>query len=103
MADSSRKIQVAVVDDHTLLRNALAKLIDSFEHFSVYFQAENGEELKEKLKKKYIPDIVLLDVNMPGMNGFETAEWLLKNHPQVKVLALSMFSDENTIIRMLKL
>ena len=103
MADSSRKIQVAVVDDHTLLRNALAKLIDSFEHFSVYFQAENGEELKEKLKKKYIPDIVLLDVNMPGMNGFETAEWLFKNHPQVKVLALSMFSDENTIIRMLKL
>lgn len=103
MADSSRKIQVAVVDDHTLLRNALAKLIDSFEHFSVYFQAENGEELKEKLKKRYIPDIVLLDVNMPGMNGFETAEWLFKNHPQVKVLALSMFSDENTIIRMLKL
>ncbi|HRQ51811.1 MAG TPA: response regulator transcription factor, partial [Agriterribacter sp.] len=44
-----------------------------------------------------------LDVNMPGMNGFETAEWLFRNHPQIKVLALSMFSDENTIIRMLKL
>ncbi len=103
MADSSKKIQVAVVDDHTLLRNALAKLIDSFDHFSAFFQAENGEELKEKLKKKYIPDIILLDVNMPGMNGFETAEWLFRNHPQIKVLALSMFSDENTIIRMLKL
>lgn len=102
MADSDKKIQVAVVDDHTLLRNALAKLIDSFDHFSVFFQAENGEELKEKLKRKYIPDIILLDVNMPGMNGFETAEWLFKNHPQIKVLALSMFSDENTIIRMLK-
>ncbi|HTN05406.1 response regulator transcription factor [Agriterribacter sp.] len=103
MADSDNKIQVAVVDDHTLLRNALAKLIDSFDQFSTFFQAENGEELKEKLKRKLIPDIILLDVNMPGMNGFETAEWLFKNHPQIKVLALSMFSDETTIIRMLKL
>ncbi|MCO5239580.1 MAG: response regulator transcription factor [Chitinophagaceae bacterium] len=103
MADSTKKIEVAIVDDHTLLRNALAKLIDSFEDFSVLFQAENGEELKEKLSRKLIPDIILLDVNMPGMNGFETAEWLFRNHPQVRILALSMFSDENTIIRMLKL
>ena len=85
------------------MRNALAKLIDSFENFSVFFEAENGDELKEILNKKRIPDIILLDVNMPGMNGFATAEWLYKNYPQIKVLALSMLSDENTIIRMLKL
>ena len=103
MSDSIKKIHVAVVDDHTLLRNALAKLIDSFDNFSVFFEAQNGEELKEKLRKRLIPEIILLDVNMPGMNGFETAEWLFKNHPQIKILALSMFSDENTIIRMLKL
>lgn len=103
MTDGNKKIQVAVVDDHTLLRNALAKLIDSFENFSVFFEAENGDELKEILNKKRIPDIILLDVNMPGMNGFATAEWLYKNYPQIKVLALSMLSDENTIIRMLKL
>lgn len=101
--DNNQRIQVAIVDDHTLLRNALAKLIDSFEHFSVHFEAANGEELKHILTKKSIPDIILLDVNMPGMNGFETAEWLYKNYPQVKVLALSMLSDESTIIRMLKL
>lgn len=103
MKDNTNKTRVAVVDDHTLLRNALAKLIDSFEQFYVYFEAENGEDLKVKIKKMVVPDIVLLDVNMPGMNGYATAEWLYKNYPQVKVLALSMFSDENTIIRMLKL
>ncbi|HEX5025174.1 MAG TPA: response regulator transcription factor [Agriterribacter sp.] len=102
MSAYSNKIQVAVIDDHTLLRNALAKLIDSFEGFSVFFEAENGDELKAKLRRNLIPDIILLDVNMPGMSGFEVSEWLYKNYPQIKVLALSMLSDDNTIIRMLK-
>lgn len=101
--DNKTDICVAIVDDHTLLRNALAKLIASFENFSVAFEAANGEELKQLIAKKSIPDVILLDVNMPGMNGFETAEWLYKNYPQIKVLALSMLSDESTIIRMLKL
>jgi len=103
MTENKEKIRVAIVDDHTLLRNALAKLIDSFEGYRAYFQAENGADMKDKLKRKLIPDIILLDVNMPGMNGFETAEWLFNNYPQIKVVALSMFSDEATIIRMLKL
>lgn len=90
------------MDDHTLLRTALAKLIDSFDDYVVYFEAENGEELKRIMNKKVIPEIVLLDVNMPGMNGYETAEWLYKHYPQVKVLALSMLSDDHAIIRMLK-
>lgn len=103
MPGGTKNIQVAVADDHSLLRNALAKLINSFDSYSVIFEAGNGNEIKEKLSKHVIPDIVLLDVNMPDMDGYETAQWLHKNYPQVKVLALSMFSDENIIIRMLKL
>jgi DNA-binding NarL/FixJ family response regulator len=103
MAGGNKKIQVAVADDHSLLRSALAKLINSFENYTVLFEADNGREIKDKLSKHIIPDVVLLDVNMPDMDGYETAQYLHKNYPQVKVLALSMFSDENIIIRMLKL
>src|SRR6516225_4787181 len=97
-----KKIQVAIVDDHTLLRKALGKLISTFENYSVLFEAGNGREIKEKITQHIIPDIILLDVNMPEMDGYETVSWLYKNYPQVKVLALSMFSDEFTIIKMLK-
>jgi DNA-binding NarL/FixJ family response regulator len=97
-----KKIQVAIVDDHTLLRKALGKLISTFENYNVLFEAGNGREIKEKITQHIIPDIILLDVNMPEMDGYETVSWLYKNYPQVKVLALSMFSDEFTIIRMLK-
>jgi DNA-binding NarL/FixJ family response regulator len=103
MATTGKKILVAVADDHTLLRNALARLIATFENYSVIFEADNGRDVKEKLSRHVIPDIILLDVNMPESDGYETARWIYKNYPQVKVLALSMFSDEGTIIRMLRL
>jgi two-component system, NarL family, invasion response regulator UvrY len=99
----SKKIQVAVADDHTLLRSALARLIGSFDNYTILFEAGNGQEVKDKLSKHIIPDVMLLDVNMPDIDGYETAKWIYKNFPQVKILALSMFSDENTIIRMLRL
>lgn len=92
-----------MADDHSLLRNALARLIASFENYAVVFEADNGRDVKEKLSKHVIPDIMLLDVNMPESDGYETARWIYKNYPQVKILALSMFSDEGTIIRMLRL
>ena len=101
--NAGKKIQVAIVDDHTLLRKALGKLVSSFENYSILFEAGNGKEIKEKITKHIIPDVILLDVNMPEMDGYETVSWLYKNYPQIKVLALSMFSDELTIIKMLRL
>lgn len=99
----SKNIQVAIADDHSLLRNALAKLINTFEGYSVMLEADNGKDLCDKIGKSILPDIVLLDINMPEMDGFETTQWLHKKYPQVKVLALSMLSDEKSIIKIFRL
>lgn len=103
MASVTKQVQVAIADDHTLLRKALGKLINSFDEYMVLFEADNGKEIKNKIAQHIVPDLILLDVNMPEMDGFETAGWLNKNYPKIKILALSMFSDEKTIIKMLRL
>jgi two-component system invasion response regulator UvrY len=96
------KYKVAIVDDHQLVAKAFSGLIQKFEHFEVMYEAENGKEMIHYFKLKMIPDIVLLDVNMPEMNGVETALWLKNNYPNVKVLALSMNDSEESIVGMLK-
>jgi DNA-binding NarL/FixJ family response regulator len=103
MIKNGKSIQVAIADDHSLLRNALARLINGFEGYTVVFEADNGKDLISKLSQHVLPDLVLVDVNMPEMDGFETTQWLYKKYPQIKVLALSMLSDERTIIRIFRL
>jgi two-component system, NarL family, invasion response regulator UvrY len=98
----NNKIKVVLVDDHILLRNGLRGLIDSFDNCTVLFEANNGRDFISKLKAEEIPDIVLMDINMPEMDGYETTLWLKNNHPDIKVLALSMYDNENAIIRMLR-
>ncbi len=93
---------VVLVDDHVLLRNGLANLIESFGNYEVLFEADNGKDFIEKLEPKFLPEAVLMDINMPQMDGYETCLWLKENHPQIKVLALSMYDNENSIIRCLK-
>jgi two-component system, NarL family, invasion response regulator UvrY len=102
MIKTKKKITVAIADDHGLLRTALARLVNTFDDYTVVMEAGNGKELKEKLLNQVIPDIVMLDINMPEMDGFETAQWLNKKYPQIKILALSMLSDEKTIIKMFR-
>lgn len=92
---------IVFVDDHVLLRNGLANLVANL-GYTVLFEADNGKDFIAKLRTDNLPDLVLLDINMPQMDGFETALWLKRNHPEIKILALSMYDDENAIIRMLK-
>ncbi|MDB5211628.1 MAG: DNA-binding response regulator [Sediminibacterium sp.] len=94
--------KVVLVDDHVLLRNALAKIIHHFEGYSVLFEANNGRHFIQMLDPDNLPNIVILDVTMPVMNGYETSQWINANHPDMKVIALSMLNDERVVIRMLR-
>jgi DNA-binding NarL/FixJ family response regulator len=94
---------IVIIDDHLLIAKALSSIIEHFKHYEVLYECENGQVLTEKLKlKKNIPDIVLLDIVMPVMDGFETAQWLKENHPGVLVMALTMQSDDESLIKMIK-
>jgi two-component system, NarL family, invasion response regulator UvrY len=95
------KVKVVLADDHTLLRNGLAMLVTNLD-YTVLFECNNGKELISRINKNDPPDIVLMDINMPEMDGYSTALWLRNNYPLVHVLALSMLDDEMSIIRMLK-
>jgi two-component system, NarL family, invasion response regulator UvrY len=95
------KTKIVLVDDHVLLRSGLASIISEF-GYDVIYQCSNGKELTEKLNKTNLPEMVLMDINMPEMDGYETTLWLKKNYPLINVVALSMYDDENAIIRMIK-
>lgn len=97
-----QRIKVALVDDHVLLRNALASLIERSEQCQVVLQASNGEDMTRELAAGNIPEVLLLDMNMPGMDGHEAAVWLKENHPEVKVLMLTMYDSEISLIRLLQ-
>ena len=94
---------IVIVDDHLLIAKALTGIIENFKQFNVLYECENGKLLQEKMQqKKNVPDIILLDISMPVMDGFETAIWLTEKHPEVLIIALSMQDNEQSLIKMVK-
>jgi DNA-binding NarL/FixJ family response regulator len=93
---------IAIVDDHTLIRKGLKSLIDLFPNYEVLFDVSTGEELMKCISSGMLPDILLLDIVMPGMDGYAAAAWMRTNCPEVRVLALSTMDAETSIIRMIK-
>jgi len=95
-------ILIAIVDDHTLFRNGVAALMGEFNELKIVFEAENGKQMLEMLSKQPLPQVILMDINMPIMDGYLATKWVKEKYPQVKVLALSMFEDDKAVIRMIK-
>lgn len=96
-------IKVAIADDHKIFCDFLKPLINDLGGFTVIWTVDDGEKAIAKLKDDAIlPDILLLDINMPHKNGIEVAEWLFNNNKPVHILALTMENDEANIIKMLQ-
>lgn len=96
-------IRIALVDDHRLFRSGITSLINNFAGFSVLFEAANGAELIRRISPKFKPDIILLDINMPLMNGNDTAIWLKDKYPDISIIVLSMADDPEAVLAMLKI
>ena len=92
---------IALLDDHTLLRKGMALLIKAL-GYQIFIEAANGKEFISKLDAGNLPDLVLMDISMPEMDGYETMKWLRQHYPHLKVLVLSMHDDENAVIRMIQ-
>ncbi len=95
------KIRIVLADDHTIVRNGLRALLDRQPNFLVVGEASNGREAVEIVEQE-LPNIVLMDVAMPQLNGIEAATRISAEWPQTAVIILSMYSDETYVLRALK-
>ena len=97
------KITIAIADDHQLFLKSVGLLIENFENFEIVAEALNGESLLHKLQGlTELPDIILIDVNMPVLNGAATASRISVKYPQVKLVALSMKDDDTSVLDMIR-
>lgn len=99
---NTQKHKIILADDHILLRDALSTLINGFDDYQVVGSVSNGNQLIQAIKDGHHPDLVLLDLNMPEMDGFETAKWLSQNYPDIQILILTMYDSEIALIRLLQ-
>jgi len=100
-AEKVRNIKIAIADDHQLFREAMVALIKELDYLKVICEAADGEELLKVIKEK-MPDIVLMDLEMPGMDGMDATAVITKKYPDVKVIALTQYPNEKLISHMMK-
>ena len=96
-----KKIRVVIADDHTIVRKGLCSLLEGEGQIEVVGEAENGREAMKKVEQ-LMPDVVLLDITMPGLNGLETTRQLKKRFPKLKILILTMHDNEEYIFETLR-
>jgi DNA-binding NarL/FixJ family response regulator len=97
-----KKLKIYMADDHTLFRKAMVNLLRDFENVSEVKDAENGKELLN-LMKHHTPDVAIIDLQMPVMDGVEASEIILKKFPDVKIIILTMHDSERYILHMIEM
>lgn len=95
-------IPIALVDDHQLMRSGLASMISGLEGYEVVMEASDGQEFIELLKGTVQPEIAVVDLHMPVMDGWETIDWLTKNRPDIKTLALTFDASDEAMVRAIR-
>jgi two-component system response regulator NreC len=94
-------MNILIADDHGVVREGLKRMISEQPDMEVVGEAENGQ-VTVKLARKLIPDVILMDISMPDLNGIEATRFILKENPAIKIIALSMHSEKRFVIDMLR-
>lgn len=97
-----KKIRIALVDDHKLIRAGMRVLLEQMDDFKIVIEAANGEELLNRLPKTRV-DVVLLDIDMPVLDGIETTKILQEKFPRIKIIMLSLHDEDRFIIHLMEL
>jgi len=92
-------IKIVLVEDHLVVRNGIKMLLETQENISVVAEANNGGEILSYLRNNEIPDIIITDINMPGMEGPELTATLTQHYPSIRVIILSMLSDQHQVLK----
>ncbi|HOZ74931.1 MAG TPA: response regulator transcription factor [Flavobacterium sp.] len=95
-------IKLAIIDDNTFLLKAVKEKLSFFDEFSIKFTAVNGVDLLAKLEQSHNVDLLLMDIEMPGMNGIEATEIVKQKYPQIKVIMLTVFDNDENIFKSIK-
>lgn len=95
------KLKIAIVDDHEMFRSGVKLILAQKDHWQVVIEAVNGEDFLQQLNS-IIPDIVLLDISMPELNGYDTAIKALGKHPELKIIVLTMLNEEQYYVKMIE-
>lgn len=102
MSTTKQPTKVAIIDDHVLVRHALISMIESSGDYKVVYHCSNGQDFIDNSKRMEKPDVVLLDISMPVMNGHDTAKWLFETLPEIAIIMLSGHDSEHNQLRLLK-
>lgn len=93
------KIRIAIIDDNNFLIKSVREKLSFFDNVAISFTANDGQECMDKLKESFRTDLILMDIEMPKLNGIETTALVKQKYPQIKIIMLTVFDDDDNIFK----